>query len=95
MLVVVPAYGRRKDYSYSSIIGVEVKREKITKNGLSKDSYSMKIRTKDDLSHDISDRTDKMQQLIWFLKEKVGSDKFNIVDGALEEEEEENENPDQ
>lgn len=86
MFIVVPAYGRRKDYYYSSVTGVEVKREKETKNGISKDSYSMKIKTKDDMSQDVSGPADKIQWLMRVLKEKVGSEKFNIVDGSLEEE---------
>lgn len=87
MFVVVPAFGQRKDYYYPSVTGIEVKREKVTKNGISSDTYSMKIQTKDDNSLDISDRTDKMQQLMRFLKEKVGSEKFKLVDGSLELEE--------
>ncbi len=87
MFIVVPAFGKRKDYQYSSITGIEVKRNKLTKNGISNDTYSMKIKTKDDLFQDISDTTDKMQQLMHFLKEKVGSEKFDITDETIEEEE--------
>ncbi|MDW3190753.1 MAG: hypothetical protein R8G66_00220 [Cytophagales bacterium] len=87
MFIVVPAYGQRKDYYYTSVTGVEVKREKETKNGISKDNYSMKIQTKDDMSQDVSGPADKIQWLMRVLKEKVGSEKFKIIDGALEEEE--------
>lgn len=87
MFVVVPAFGRRKDYYYPGVTGIEVKREKVTKNGVRSDTYSMKIQTKDDNSHDLSDRTDKMQELMRFLKEKIGPEKFKIIDGSLELEE--------
>ena len=86
MFVVVPAYGQRKDYYYTSVTGVEVKREKETKNGISKDNYSMNIKTKDDMSQDVSGPADKIQWLMRVLKEKVGSEKFQIIDGSLEEE---------
>ena len=85
LFIVVPAYGRRKDYYYSSVTGVEVNRQQVTKDGISKDSYSMKIKTKDGMSQSLSGKTDKIQQLMHLLKEKVGSEKFKLMDESIEE----------